>query len=60
MTGKTHIMGGFASTVAIAHSYTYEPILFFISGSKELEPLFSSVKIEEVKQFIEKYEQSVV
>ncbi|WP_058305979.1 hypothetical protein [Gracilibacillus massiliensis] len=31
----------------------YEP-----SDSKEIEPLFSSVEIEEVKRFIEKYEQS--
>ncbi|WP_058305980.1 metal-dependent hydrolase [Gracilibacillus massiliensis] len=33
MTGKTHIMGGIASTVAISHFYTYEPVMFIIAGA---------------------------
>ncbi|SHN30114.1 metal-dependent hydrolase [Gracilibacillus kekensis] len=33
MTGKTHIMGGIASTVAISHFYTYEPAMFIIAGA---------------------------
>ncbi|SHN30144.1 hypothetical protein [Gracilibacillus kekensis] len=44
-------------TLPIVFTYplfvVYEP-----AASKEIEPLFSSVEIEEVKQFIEEYEQS--